>query len=86
MKPLGCYDYPLRPDCMAQLLLPWDLTERDVARLTAFLRSLIIPMHAEVAEGHTEAGVKIESEGVVRLHDACPTLETSQANTGGNAT
>jgi|HubBroStandDraft_3_1064219.scaffolds.fasta_scaffold174334_3 hypothetical protein len=47
MRPLGCYDYPLRPDCMVQLLLPWNLTEKDVDRLTAFLRALIIPIEPE---------------------------------------
>ena len=41
-KPALCFEYPLRPDFHVQLVLPQDLTVKDVARLCGFLTALII--------------------------------------------
>jgi len=38
-----CYEYPLRPDFVAQLVIPRELTERDARRLCAFIQSLVMP-------------------------------------------
>jgi hypothetical protein len=35
-----CYEYPLRPDFVAQAVLPRDLTPQEAARICAFIRSL----------------------------------------------
>lgn len=39
------YPFPLRDDCVVQLRLPADLSEEDVLRLTAFMRSLVLAAH-----------------------------------------
>ena len=36
------YPFPLRPDCFARLVLPRDLTLAEVARLTDFMRALVL--------------------------------------------
>jgi len=41
--PQTAYDFPLRPDFMAQLVLPRNLTEVEARRLAAFLCTLVIP-------------------------------------------
>lgn len=41
------YPFPLRPDFKAQLILPPDLTKREVERLTAWLETLIDPSQTE---------------------------------------
>ena len=38
------YDFPLRPDFLANLLLPPDLTVAEVGRLKAFLDTLARPI------------------------------------------
>lgn len=37
------YPYPLRPDFIAWLQLPHDLSESEAARLAAFLKTLVAP-------------------------------------------
>lgn len=36
-------DYPLRPDYMAQIVVPRDMTEREAERLCEFIKSLAQP-------------------------------------------
>ena len=36
------YPFPLRPECMVRLVLPRDLTLAEVARLTDFMRALVL--------------------------------------------
>ena len=43
-----CYNFPLRSDFMAQLVLPQDLTEKEAKRLAAFIATLVV---AELGEG-----------------------------------
>lgn len=40
--PSVCLEYPLRPDYLAQLVLPQDLTLREAQRLCEFIRTLVI--------------------------------------------
>lgn len=37
------YPYPLRPDFIAILQLPHDLSEEEAARLIAFVKTLVVP-------------------------------------------
>ena len=41
------YEFPLRPDCVAQLVLPGDLTKREADRLCAMIQTLPIPTKDE---------------------------------------
>lgn len=43
LRPGLVYDFPLRADFMAQLVLPRDLTSAEAKRLMAFLESLVTP-------------------------------------------
>jgi len=36
------YDFPLRPDLLARIVLPFRLTERDAKRVEAFVAALAI--------------------------------------------
>jgi len=36
----ACYDFPMRPGYLAQVVLPRDLTKEEAARLCAFVMSL----------------------------------------------
>lgn len=38
-----CYDFPMRPGRLAQVVLPRDLTKEEAARLCAFVMSLAVP-------------------------------------------
>jgi hypothetical protein len=38
-----CYAFPLRQDFMVQLILPYDLTEAECARITHMLSALSAP-------------------------------------------
>ena len=42
MIPSICYEYPLRPDYTAQLILPRELTAMEAARLVHFIKTLVI--------------------------------------------
>jgi hypothetical protein len=45
-----CYEYPLRPDYLAQLVLPREITVIEAARLCDFIRTLVIePSTAEAS-------------------------------------
>jgi hypothetical protein len=44
-----CYDYPLRPDYLVQLVIPRDLTQREADRLCEFIQATvdaINPVHS----------------------------------------
>lgn len=38
-----CLDFPLRPDFMAQVVVPKDMTSAEAKRLRGFLLSLAVP-------------------------------------------
>lgn len=38
-----CYEYPLRPDFTAQVVLPRDLTTAEAKRLCAMIETLPLP-------------------------------------------
>ncbi len=42
-----CFEYPLRPDYLAQLVLPRDMTKSEADRLCALIRSLVQPESTE---------------------------------------
>jgi len=46
-----CYEYPLRPNYLVQLVLPRDLTVSEAARLCGFIRALIIVESAQETDG-----------------------------------
>jgi len=48
------YPYPLRPDFMAQLRLPCDLTSAEVKRLTAMMETLVAPTIEDPARADSE--------------------------------
>lgn len=41
--PRHCYEYPLRPDFMAQAVLPRNLTAQEAKRICAFIMTLAQP-------------------------------------------
>lgn len=41
--PRCCYEYPLRPNFLAQAVLPRNLTSQEAARLCAFIMTLAQP-------------------------------------------
>ena len=41
------YKFPLRPGVMARLILPSDLTQQDVSRLTAFMAMLVVGIESQ---------------------------------------
>lgn len=47
-----CNDYPLRPDYLAQVVVPQDMTEREAERLCEFIKAMAQPSRAsEVRNG-----------------------------------
>lgn len=36
-------DFNIRPDFLAQIILPYDMTEKEAARLIAFINALAVP-------------------------------------------
>jgi len=38
-----CYDYPLRPNYIAQLVVPRDMTTAEAERLCKFINALVMP-------------------------------------------
>ncbi len=56
------YDFPLRPDFLAQLVLPVNITEREAKKLGAFLLTLVqeqeepetVPPDRLIEEPHTD--------------------------------
>ncbi len=43
VPPSLCYAYPMRPDFLAQLVVPRDLSAAEAKRLCAFIETLVIP-------------------------------------------
>lgn len=46
-----CYDYPLRPDFLAQLVVPRDISRAEAKRLCAFIETLAIPAESGDTDG-----------------------------------
>lgn len=45
------YPFPLRPDFIATVTVPYDLTLAEAERLGAFIRTLAVPDRAATTEG-----------------------------------
>jgi len=43
------HDFPLRPDLIARLVLPRDLTLADAERVAKFVKALVFPIEPEPA-------------------------------------
>lgn len=50
MTPSICNDFPLRPDYLAQIVVPRDMTEREAERLCEFIKSLVQPDRDEAVK------------------------------------
>lgn len=50
MTPSICNDYPLRPDYLAQVVVPRDMTELEAERLCAFIKTLARPDRDEAGK------------------------------------
>jgi hypothetical protein len=53
-----CLPFPLRPDFLAQLVVPLDMTKAEADRLSAFVASLVVPSQAQAASG-VDAGAAV---------------------------
>lgn len=47
-----CYDFPLRPDYDAQLVIPRNLSMQEAERLAEFLKSIAAAASVNGAESH----------------------------------
>ena len=43
VPPRLCMSYPLRPDYVAQVVVPRDMTTEEAQRLCAFVQALVMP-------------------------------------------